>query len=247
MKKELLASFIRRYSLGGIISKVKWKYIPAEKTLHTRALADNRSFIADVIWSDFSDFGDTDAAICIGDTARVVSLMAPFGDDITLKLNLQGDRLLGFTMSDTDCESYCTAANPTTIDPVPKNLQDIPDYDVVVPLTDEFLEKFLKARSALKDVKTLSVGMNKDGLFEMVMGYTTANSNRIRLTPPTDANKKSISTALAFPLDNIAEVLKANKDIPSGTLSINGGGITRIHFKDEHFSCTYYQFANKKT
>jgi hypothetical protein len=250
MKKETLETFIRRYTLGGEINKVKWKYTAADKTLHTRAATDNRSFIADVITHDFTDFGTTDVLVCIGDTAKIKKMISPFGEDVNLTLNQQGDRILGFTMSDSDCESYCTAADPTAIDPVAKNLQDVPEYHVVIPLTDDFLSKFLKACSALDDVKTFSVGMNKKGLFEVVIGYTTSNSNRIRLTPATvtgdPAVRNKLDASLTFPVKNIIEIFKSNSDIPNGTLSINDSGIVRIYFKSDKYTCTYYQFAAAK-
>ncbi len=47
-------------------------------------------------------------------------------------------------------------------------------------------------------------------------------------------------------LKELAEVFKANSDIPNGTLSINNAGIARLYFKSDTFACTYYQFANKK-
>ncbi len=246
MKKEVLETFIRRYTLGGEINKVKWKYTAQAKTLHTRAAADNRSFVADVVMSDFSDFGAEDLVICIGDTEKVVGMMSPFGEDINVSINKAADRILGFTVSDADCESYCTAADPTSIDPVAKNLQDVPEYHVIVPLTEEFLEKFLKAQAALKDVADFSVGMNKKGIFEVVIGYVTQNSNRIRITPQTDSVKNKLDAALSFPIKNIKEIFKANQDIPAGTLSINSAGIARLYFKNDRYACTYYQFANKK-
>ena len=246
MKKEILETFITRYTLGNIIYKVKWKYTAKEKTLHTRASADGRCFVADVVMSDFEDFGADDVVVCIGDTEKIMKMMTPFGEDVSISINRSGDRILGFTISDKDCESYCTAADPSSIDPVAKNLQDVPEYHVVVPLTEEFLERFLKARMALKDVDSFSVGMNKKGLFEVVVGYTTANSNRIRITPQTDATLNKLGTALSFPIKNIAEVFKANQDIPNGTFSINDAGISRVYFKNDKFACTYYQFANKK-
>lgn len=246
MKKETLETFIRRYTLGNLIPKVKWKYTAADKTLHTRAVADNRCFVADVILNDFTDFGTDDTVVCIGDTEKVKAMMSPFGDDIAISINKNGDRVLGFTVSDADCESYCTAADPTAIDPVPKNLQDVPEYHVVIPLTEDFLEKFLKARGALNDVETFSVGMNKKGVFEIVIGYTTANSNRIRFAPQTDPTKNKVDAALSFPIKNIAAVFKANSDIPNGLMSINSNGIIRVYFKNEKYTCSYYQFANKK-
>jgi hypothetical protein len=247
MKKEVLQTFIRRYTLDGLVPKVKWKYIVADKTLHTRAAIDNKAFIVDIVMKDFEDFGQEDLVICIGDTDKVEALMNPFvSDDINFTINKSGDRILGFTLSDADCESYCTCADPTAIDPVAKNLQDLPEYHVEVPLTEEFVEKFLKSRSALKDVDVFSVGMNKKGLFEIVIGYATSNSNRIRITPQTDSKLNTIGQALSFPIKNIEKAFRANNDITNGKMSFNNSGIMRAYFKNEKFTCTYYQFCLKK-
>ena len=246
MKKEVIETFIKRYNLNGLISKVKWKYSAADKTLHTRAAKDNRCFVADVMLNGFDDFGTDDLVLCIGDTEKVKAMMTPFGEDVNVSVNRNGDSIKGFTISDPDCESYCTAADPSAIDPVAKNLQDIPEYHVIVPLTEEFVEKFLKAKSALKDVESFSVGMNKKGLFEVVIGYATANSNRIRITPKTDPDKNKLDTALSFSLENIAEALKVNSDITDATMAINNMGIIRLVFKNDRYNCTYYQFVNQK-
>jgi len=246
MKKEILNTFIERYTLGGLIPKVKWKYNPTEKTLHTRATIDSRTFLADVVMSDFTDLGNEEVVICIGDSDKVKAMLTPFGEDVNLTVNKNGDRILGFTASDSDCECYCTAADPSAMDPVPKNLQDIPEWHIEVPLTEEFIEKVLKARLALKDVGSFSVGMNKKGQFEIVIGYTTSNSNRIRFTPTTDPSRNSIGASLSFPLKNIIGVLKATSDIPNGKMLINNAGIIQMQFKNDTFSCNYYQFCEKK-
>lgn len=246
MKKELLETFIKRYSLGGIVSRVKWKYNSNEKVLHTRAAVDNKSFVVDVVMTNFDSFGSNDLVLCIGDTDRLYSMLKPFGDDVNVSVNNNGDRIFGFSISDNDCESYCSTADPSAIDPVAKNLQDLPEYHVEIPLTDEFISKFRAAQSALKDVDTYSVGMNKKGVFEIVIGYATSNSNRIRLTPPTTPNKNKLDKSLSFPIKNTIEALKANADISSGTLSINNMGIVRLYFKNDNYECTYYQFCNQR-
>lgn len=248
MKKEEIETFIKRYNLGNLIPKVKWKYNSSSKTLHTRGVADqNDSFVVDVIMHDFTDLGDSDVTLCIGDTEKVIGMMTPFvGEDITLSLNKNEEKVMGLTMSDADCESYCTMADAAAISAVPKNINLLIDFQVEVPITEDFIDKFLKAKAALKEVMFFSIGMNQKNVFEVVLGHTTINSNRIRLTPTTDPIKNSIDTALSFPIKNIAEVLKANSDIEGGLMSINKNGIIRLFFSNEKYTCTYYQFAVKK-
>lgn len=246
MKKDKLETFIKRYSLGGAVTKVKWKYNSIEKLLHTRAAVDNKSFVVDVIINNFEEFGSEDLMLCIGDTEKVLMMMKPFENEIAISVNRSGDRIFGISMTDNDCESYCATADPSAIDPVAKNLQDLPEYHVEIPLTEDFIGKFKAAHSALKDVDTYSVGTNKRGLFEIVIGYSTSNSNRIRLTPSTSPGKDKLDKSLSFPIKNTIEVLKANADIPNGIMSINNMGIVRLYFKNDNYTCTYYQFCNKK-
>jgi hypothetical protein len=245
MKKSTLELFIRKFNLEGIIPKVKLKYTAANKTLHARAVAGNRSFMVDVILNDFDGFGADDAIICIGDVDKMKGMLRPFGEEITLSINKSGDRILGFTINDADCEVYCSAADPIAIEAVPKNLTDIPDADVIVPLTDELIEKFVKSKMALKEVDLFAVGMNKKNVFEIVFGYLTSNANKIRLTPVTDPIKNKLSMAMQFPVINVSEALKSNADMENGLLSIiSSQNMLQLSFSNPMFTCNYFQFSN---
>jgi hypothetical protein len=245
MKKSTLELFIKKFNLEGIIPKVKLKYTASAKTLHARAVADNRSFMVDVILNDFDGFGADDSIICIGDVDKMKGMLRPFGEDITLSINKSGDRILGFTINDADCEVYCSAADSIAIEAVPKNLSDIPDADVIVPLTDELIEKFVKSKMALKEVDLFAVGMNKKNVFEIVFGYLTSNANKIRLTPVTDPIKNKLSMAMQFPVINVSEALKSNADMENGLLSIiSSQNMLQLSFSNPMFTCNYFQFSN---
>ena len=245
MKKSILELFIKKFNLDGIIPKVKLKYTAAEKTLHARAVANNRSFMVDIILNDFDAFGADDAIICLGDVEKMKGMLKPFGEDISLAINKNGDRILGFTINDADCEVYCSAADSVSIDPVPKTIDSIPSPDVIVPLTDELIEKFIKSKLALKEVDLFAVGMNKKNLFEIVFGYLTSNSNKIRLTPATDPIKNKLTAAMQFPVINIVEVLRANADMEDGVLSIiQDQNLIQLSFSNPMFKCQYLQFSN---
>ena len=55
-----------------------------------------------------------------------------------------------------------------------------------------------------------------------------------------------IDKAITYSVGNIAGVLKANADIPNGTMSITNGGIMQLLFKNDKYTCTYYQFPEAK-
>lgn len=245
MKKDILESFIKRYYLNNTVNKVKWKYTAADKTLHTRAMADNRSFVVDVVLSEFTELGTEDIILCIGDTEKVTRQLTPFGEDIALQVNKTGDRILGFSAANENIESYCPCADPTSMDPVPKNLNEVDGYTVEIQISEEFINAFVKARNALNDVETFAVATNKKGQIEFVIGYTTANSSRIRFVPKLVPGMEKLDCSLTYPVKNIFEVLKCNKNA-EGTIKIHPNGTMKISMKEERFACTYYQFANKK-
>lgn len=245
MKKDILELFINRYHLNNTVNKVKWKYTVADKTFHTRAMADNKAFVVDVVLNEFTELGDADVVLCVGDTEKVKKMLSPFGEDIAMAVNRTNDRILGFNIADANCESYCTCADPTSMDPVPKNLNEVDGYTAEIKITEEFVNCFVKARNALNDVETFTVSTNKKGQIEFVIGYPTPNSNRIRFVPVLVPGLEKLDCSLTYPVKNLFEVLKCNKSA-EGTIKIHPNGTMKIATKDDRFTCTYYQFANKK-
>ncbi len=243
MKKETLIKFIDKYSIGGLIKSVNWKVLSGDKALRTRGELDSKTFIADIISYNFTEIAE-DIRISIGDTEKIRSMLSPFGEDIKLDLNKNGDRVLGITISDKDCESYCSSADPSAIPPVTKDVTDKNVYDIEIALTEEFTTRFLKAKTALSEIEEFTVKMNKDDKVEFVLGYSIANTNRITLIAPTINGKdKFIGQPVKFVSKNLIEILKANKEIPNGILSFSPRGVIKTVYKNDQFQCNYWQFA----
>lgn len=246
MNKDKLVQFIDKYSLNNSIVAVNWKVIASEKVLKSRGELNNKTFVMDVTMKDFTEITE-DVRIPIGRTEKVKAMLAPFGENVSLTLNKNGDRVLGFTIADKDCESYCTAAEPNAIPPVSKDITDNNVYDVEISLTDEFVDKFLKAKSALNDVEEFAIKMNKNNQVEVVMGYAVANTNRINLIAPTINGKTKFDGAsLRFPAGHIIDVLKANKEMTNGIMYILSKGVMRVVYDSPEFTCNYWQFAQIK-
>lgn len=254
MKKETLISFIDKYSLGGTIDKVNWKIITTEKILKARGELQAKTFTADITLSGFDEIAEVDKdgkpidlRIPIANTQKIRSMLAPFSEDIKLTLNKNGDRVLGFTVSDKDCESYCTAADPTAIPPVTKDLTDKHTYNAEISLTEEFVDKFLKAKAALDEVEEFTIKMNKNDQIEFVLGFSVANTNRISILAPAIKGKdKFDGQPIRFLAKNFVEVLKANKEFTDGILYLKSEGIFKVIYKNDQFQCLYWQFAQIK-
>lgn len=246
MKKETLIRFIDKYNLGDAIPAVNWKIIAAEKVLKARGELQQKTFTMDVTLKGFDEFKE-DVRVPVAATQKVKSMLAPFGEDITLTLNKNGDRVLGFTVSDNDCESYCTAAEPSAIPPVSKDLTDKHTYEVEVSLTEEFVEKFLKAKNALSEVEEFTIRMNKKDQVEFVLGFAVANTNRINLIAPTRNGKdKFDGQPVRFLAKNFVELLKANREMTDGVLYLKAAGVIKVVYSSPEFDCQYWQFAQIK-
>jgi len=246
MKKERLIRFINKYNLDNIMEAVKWKNIASEKVLRTRGELQSKTFIMDVTMKDFSEFTE-DVIIPIVNTPKIKAMLSPFEEDITLTLNTNGDRVVGFSVSDQNCESYCTAADPSAIPPVSKDITDKQNYEVEILLTEEFVDKFLKAKLALSELEDFTIRMNKNDKVEFVVGYSVANTNRITLIAPTINGKdKFDGQPIKFLSKNFIEVLKANKEITDGVLYLTSRGVIKTIFKSDEFDSTYWQFATMK-
>lgn len=248
MKKETLIKFIDKYSLGGNVEAVTWKVVAADKLLRVRGELEGKTFTVDLTLKDFIEIAE-DVRIPIKETAKVRLMLSPFGEDINLTLNKNGDRVLGFTVTNQDCESYCSAAEPTAIPPVTKDLTDKATYDVEIALTEEFVGTFLKAKKALSNVDEFMVRMNKSDKLEFVLGFSTPNADRINILAPTINGKdKYDGPAVRFPAKYFVEVLQANQEFTDGVLYFHPGrGVLKAVYKSDTFECLYWQFAlNKK-
>lgn len=247
IKKDALVKFIDKYTVGDAIKAVVWKVVPEEKSLKTRGELDGRSFVMAVTLKEFTEIAEA-VRVPVRDTAKMRLMLSPFGADVSLSLHKQGDRLLGLTISNPDCESFCASAEISAIPPVTKDLTDNTTYEVVIPITEEFVSSFLKARKALSDVEEFTVRMNKNDVLEFVLGQSTPNADRIALLPPlTPGNDKLDGPSLTFPIKYFVKLLDANKEMDDGKIYIcSRSNVLKVVYSDAQFECMYWQFARVK-
>lgn len=243
IKKEILTKFIEKYSLGGNIETVNWKYDFINKTLQTRGELDTKSLTMDVIMHGFSEFSEN-LRIPIATTLKFKEMLSPYDGDISLRMNKSGDRILGFYFGNVDCESYCPAANPTAIPPVTADLSENITYDADILLSDEFVSQFLKIKASLKESEDFIVKPNVTGNIEFGFGLPSGNGHRTLLkVTPLNGIQDFSGNPPRFPLKYISEILKSNKECSDGILKICFRGILKFQYKTSEFTSTYWQLA----
>jgi hypothetical protein len=83
--------------------------------------------------------------------------------------------------------------------------------------------------------------MNKKGdKLELVIGYASINSNRVKLDVPTVKGKDTLTKPISFNANYFKEILSKNSDCIGAVLKISAGGIAMIDFKNTEFNSSYF-------
>ena len=89
------------------------------------------------------------------------------------------------------------------------DLKTLPEFDTLVNLDSQFINSFIKSKSALSDVEHFTV-QPSDGGVEFTIGYSDMNSNRISLKAQSGA--VTITEPITFNANLFKEVLSSNKE-----------------------------------
>lgn len=236
MKKTTILDFINKYALGGAVEAVTWNV--TKKRLNTQFLSEDKSLYGDITLSEF-DFEDSE--LHIYDTSKLKTLLGVVGEDVDLTTVTENNKVISLTIKDSHTDINFMLADSTAIPSVPK-LKNIPDFDVEIPLSKEFIGKFVKAKSALNEVDTFTLVMNKKKKkLELVLGYASnINSNRISLDINPKTGKDKLDNPISFNAKYLKEILIANSAASDATLMVSSAGLAFVQFSIDNFTSQYY-------
>jgi hypothetical protein len=243
MKKQTLETFIKKYSLNGTIEAVKLNVDSKKTTLVTNTITEEKNVLIDVKYNKFDALTD-DCVLGIHDTSKLKSMLSVLGDEITLTTNKKDDKVTSVVFNDTSTDVQFVTADLSVIPDAPK-LKKLPDFNVEIELNDEFISKFAKAKNALPDVDTFTLMMNKKGVLELVLGYSSLNSNRIKLNVKTLNSKDKLGKVINFNAKYLKEILSANSDCENSVLKVSDAGLAMVTFNSDDFESNYYMVEIK--
>ena len=116
-------------------------------------------------------------------------------------------------------------------------MKQMPQFDLEINVTQALINKFISGKTALSDEDYFTVITDGDNA-KLVIGYASVNTNRV--TIPVTTNKNSSIENTSFNANLFKEVLSANKECESATLYVSGEGLSKITFKIDDYSATYY-------
>jgi hypothetical protein len=236
MQKDKLNRFIQKYNLGGNVNSVKWE--SSGNKLVTKFVTPDKSLLGEVV---VDKFGFEGAELGIYQTDQLQKLLNVLTDDINLSLKKVGDKAISLKVSD-NATSVDYVLSDLTIIPQPPNLKHIPDFGTQIKLDSNFINTFIKGKSALSDVDFFTI-VNKDGDLSIVIGYASTNTNRVNI--PVNSISNDITDSISFNANFFKEILVANKECTEAIFEISTEGLAKLEFKVDDYTSTYFLVASE--
>jgi hypothetical protein len=239
MTKTNLQKFISKYALRGNINSVKWAVSTADKTLNVKAITDDKTLLIDIVWNNFTDITN-DVEIGVYETDRLEKMLKALSDEIDVSVNENDGKITSLNLSDANTEIQFMTAELSVI-PKSSSLKKTPPYELEIELTKDFTTKFKSAKDALSDEDKLTFLMGKKSKkIQMVLGYSSINSNRITLDLPAVSGKDTIKTELSFNANYFKSILDSNGDCENAVLKVSESGLASVQFICGDFTATYH-------
>lgn len=243
MIKSKLISFIGKYNLGGTIPSVKLTVV--DKVLTTSVSSDEKNMLGVIRMNDFEL---EDAEVGIHDTALLKTLLGVVSEDVKIELAKVDDDAKSLKITDKDGSKVNFTLAELDIIPVAPKLKSTPsDFELEIPLTKEFIARFIKAKAALNDVTSFTILQSENEAKELetniIIGYSpTINSNSISLKVTPNAKKNVMAAPMSFSAKYFKEVLSANAEAGESTFFVSDKGLGYVEFGTDktEFQSKYY-------
>lgn len=241
MEKKSLETFIKKYNLNGLVEQVCW--VVKDKTLKVVSCTADKKFMTSILQKKFDALDDVEMGIV--NTSGLKQLLAALSDNISLSLvcdSKDATRVTNLVIEDDGESRVSHVCGSLDVIPDEPKIKQIPEFEVELTLTDNFIDRFLKAKSSLKSHELFTVLQNKKKQkLEMVLGYNSRNNTdhvSVPLFPV--AGKDSISAPLSFSSNNLKDILAVNPEVKDPILKISTAGLAFIEFNTPEFQSQYY-------
>ena len=226
MEKLKLDGFINRYNLGGEVESVMVN--STDKNVSVKMISDDKTLLGDVTVTE-KEFPTGDFGIYT--TSQLKGLLS------VLDSSFKVEEVTGaLKFSDKGTKVQYMLAAPSVIPAVP-DLKALPSFDSDLTLDDEFVSKFIKSKGALADADTFTFTC-KDNKGEIILGYSSINSNRISIN--VNCVCDTDIEPIAFSAKYLKAILMANKGSNTSSLKISSKGLAHLAFTDGDYVSNYY-------
>lgn len=232
MKKDKLSNIIKKYHLNNTIDSVKW-VVNDDKSVSINFVTPDRTLVGSLKAEGF-DIEESELGIYT--TAQFLKLLSVFSDDIDFSmLKIDG---VARTLKLADKETSVTyMLSDLSVIPVAGKPKQLPEFEFEMDITDDFITKFNKAKSALPDISHVTFNCTADKQ-EMIIGYSSNNTTRIII--PINGTLKGEIKYKSFNSNYLKEILSANSDSRVAKLKVSNAGLSLLNYDDTDYSATYF-------
>ena len=234
MQKSKLDRFIQKYNLGGNVNSVKWK--SSGDTLSTSFVTPDKSLLGNV---KVDNFKFEDAELGVYQTDQLKSLINVLGEDVSLNLMKVDNKAVSLNVKNGSVSIDYVLSDLSVIADPPA-LKRLPEFGTRIKLDSNFINSFIKGKSALSDIDSFAIINGKNGC-DVVIGYASTTTDRVNI--PVSCNECNLNKPISFNANLFKEVLVANKECTSAVLEVSNEGLARVNFKVDDYDSTYYVVA----
>jgi hypothetical protein len=202
MEKGKLNRFVQKYNLAGLVESVKWE--TKDNALTTSFISDDKSVLGRVTMTEFN-FNDTTFGVY--DTSKLTKMLSVLGEAVEFEISDVEGKAVSLKFKDGSTSVNYMLADLSVIPNVP-DLKKLPDFNIKIKLDENFISKFIRAKSALTDENNFTFVV-KNGKAQIVLGHSNINTNRISID--VDGEIDGDVEPISFSATYLKEILVANK------------------------------------
>ena len=229
MEKSKLQSFINRYYLAGNCEAVTVK--ANGQSVNCELIDVDQTVVGKVKWKTNPFMS---GELGINHTGALTKMLSAVGEKLDIEVQDAQGKNYAMKIKEGSTTMTFMLADTSVIPAVP-TINAEPEYEVVIDINDEFVNKFIKAKNALPDAKNFAVQV-QNGKIKFIINYTTINSDNVTFELDGTANELD---PICFSADKLKEVLTANKG-DKGTMHVSSNGLARIDFTGTDFDSNYW-------
>ena len=231
MNKQRLTRFINKYYLNGTVNSIVLN--SKSDKLTTRFISGDKTLLGELSM-DKSQIEECEVGVY--NTEQLSKLLAVLDEDINVSVVKSGDKSIALKVSDSYSSVNYMLSDVSVINRPPQ-LKEIPEFELKINVTPQFINKFISGKGALSDTDNFTVVTDDSGT-KLVIGYSSVNTHRV--TIPVTTSESSNIENISFNANVFREVLHANKECESAIFEVSSQGLSRITFKVDDYTSTYY-------
>ena len=182
MHKQKLVRFINKYYLNGTVNSVVLKSKLGK--LLTRFISGDKTLLGEL---ELDKWQFEDSEVGIYDTEQLLKLLSVLDDDVNVSISKAGDKAIALKITDT-LTSVNYMLSDVSIINEPPPLKDIPEFELDINVTPQFINKFIAGEGALIDVDNFTIITNGSET-KVIINYASINTHRV--TIPVATSKSS--------------------------------------------------------